>query len=119
MSLWSDYIQELRGPGFREFLEYPDCFAVYSIPKLEPWNDCVIIHDMYVKPELRKQGRGSVLLDDIAEIGRKAGRSYIAAELELGTLSFESAFRSQIAAGFVPFSAQNGIIVMRKEITNG
>lgn len=114
MSLWAEYIRELRGPDFRQFLEYPDCFAVYSVPE---GKDCIIIHDMYVRPDLRKSGRGKALLADIEDIGRKAGRTCLLAELELGTLSVQTAFRAQTAVGFQPISAYNGIIAMRKEIT--
>lgn len=113
MSLWADYIAELRGPDFRKFLEYPDCFAAYSVP---PDLNCIIIHDMYVKPELRETGRGTALLTDICEIGRTAGKSHVIAELELGTRTAEVAFRAQTAAGFIPRAAHNGIIHMEKEL---
>lgn len=115
MSLWADYIRELRGPEFRYFLEYSDCFAVISYPAGQ-WADCIIIHDMYVKPELRKQGRGKTLLEDVCQLGLKAGRKYVCAELEIATQTFEGAFKAQTAVGFMPVSANNGIIVMKKEL---
>lgn len=116
MSLWAQYITELRGP-VRHWLEYPDCFVSYSFPDWLP--DCLIIHDMFVLPELRKSGRGKALLDDVFEAGRKAGKRYVVAELELGTLTFDMAFRAQTAVGFVPVGAKNDILCMKKEIPNG
>lgn len=115
MSLWSDYITELRGD--RTFLEYPDCFASYSFPAWAP--ECIIIHDMYVKPELRRAGRGLSLLQDIEEIGRKAGCKAILAELEIATKTFPTAFAAQVSGGFVPIAAKNDTICMRKEINYG
>lgn len=117
MSLWSQYIDELRGPEHRHFIEYPDCFVSYSFPDWAP--SCILIHDMYVIPDLRKSGRGSALLSDVCELGRKAGKVAVLAELELATRTFDQAFRAQIASGFVPIAAQNGIICLRKEITGG
>lgn len=117
MSLWADYITELRGPDFRSFLEYPDCFASYSLPAHIP--HALIVHDIFVRPELRRGGRGLALLRDLEAVGRKAGRTLILAELELGTRTFDVALRAQLAAGFSPISADNGIIVMQKEIANG
>lgn len=115
MSLWADYINEIRGD--RVFIEYPDCFASYSFPDWVP--TCIVIHDMYVTPDLRKSGRGTALLNDICEIGRKAGKTSVIAELEITTKTFQQAFKAQTAVGFVPIAAKNDIICMRKEIANG
>lgn len=112
MSLWSDYIQELRGD--RMFLEYPDCFVSYSLPAYAP--ECIIIHDMYVIPELRKSGRAKALLADVEAVGRKAGCAAVVCELEISTKTFPVAFASQIAVGFMPIGTRNDIIVMRKAI---
>lgn len=117
MSLWADYIRELRGPDSRVFLEYPYCFASYSLPELSP--DVMIIHDMFVAPAFRKNGRGKVLLSELEEIGRKAGRKYVLSELEIQTKTFDVAFKAQVAAGFLPVAAANDIIVMRKTIEGG
>ena len=113
MSLWSEYIAELHGPEHRTFLEFPDCFAAYSLPK---GGECIIIHDMYVRPWARKSGRGTVLLDDVCEIGRKAGRKFVLAEVALATLTAGTAMRAQLAAGFEPIVADKGSVVMRKEL---
>lgn len=113
MSLWADYVTELRGPDFRKWLEYPDGFVAYSLPE---GSDCIIIHDMYVKPELRKAKRGSALLEDVCEIGRTAGRKYVVAEIELAALTALGALRAQMAAGFVPVAAGNGSICLKREI---
>lgn len=113
MSLWADYTKELRGQGFRHWLEYPDCFIAYSFPE---WGPIIFIHDMYVAPEMRRSGRGTALLNEVTEIGRKAGKRYAVAELEINTLTFEQAFNAQIASGFIPTAAQPGIICMRKVI---
>ena len=116
MSLWADYIKELRGPEFRQWLEYPDGFVAYSLPA---GNDCIIIHDMYVKPELRESGRGSALLIDVCEVGRRAGRKYVVAEVELATLTATTALKAQLAVGFSPVVVGNGNIFLQKEILNG
>lgn len=114
MSLWADYIKEIRGEAAHTFLEFPECFVSYSLPAWAP--DCIMIHDMYVVPALRKSGRGRALLSDVEEIGRKAGKKYVIAELEINTLTFQEAFAAQTSVGFRPIAAQNGIICMQKEL---
>ena len=113
MSLWAEYIAELRGPEYRQWLEFPDCFAAYSLPEDK---ECIIIHDMYVKSWARKSGRGKLLLDDVCEIGRKAGKKFVVAEIELNTLTVDQALGAQLAVGFKPVAAYTGIICMRKEL---
>ena len=116
MSLWADYVTELRGPEYRQWLEYPDCFAAYSLPKA---SECIIIHDMYVKPELRQDGRGKTLLEDLCEIGRKAGRRWVISEVEIATLTAATAMKAQLAAGFAPVSTSLETVIMRKELSHG
>lgn len=115
MSLWADYIREFRGEAYMTFLEYPNCFVAYSMPE----GECILIHDIYVKPEFRKAGCGKALLSDVEKIGLEAGRKYVLTEIEVGTPLTEVSIKAQLKVGFLPVAAQNGIIVMRKEITHG
>lgn len=114
MSLWSDYIRELRGEDAHQFIEFPWGFVSYSFPK---WaENCIQIEDMYVVPEERKSGRGTELLSMVRTIGLKAGRKYVTAQLELNTECFEGSMRAQLAKGFVPVAAENGKLWLRREV---
>lgn len=115
MSHWADYIDELRGRGFRTFLEAEHGFVAYSFPE---WaTECIMIHDIYVTPAARRQHRGLEFLAQVEQIGREAGRKYVISELEIKTEIFELSFRAQVGAGFMPISAYSDKILMRKEIT--
>ena len=113
MSLWSDYLKELRGEDAHQFIELPWGFVSYSFPQWAP--TCIQIEDMYVVPEERKLGRGNELLGMVQAIGLKAGKLFVTAQLELNTLTFENAMRVQLAAGFIPIAAENGKIYLRRD----
>jgi GNAT superfamily N-acetyltransferase len=113
MSLWADYIQELRA-GTIQFLEHDFGFISYTYPEWAPTS--IKVCDIYVAPGFRKDRKGTFLLEEVCEIGRKAGKTSVIAELELNTATIKLAFRSQVAAGFLPMAAHNGIIHLQKEI---
>jgi GNAT superfamily N-acetyltransferase len=113
MSLWSEYIAELRGPDFRKWLEDEDGFVAYSLP-ID--GECIIVHDMYVKPEVRKMGIGKEYLKKICEIGKEAGRKFVISEVELATGVTASSMAAQLAVGFVPVKTSPDTIYLRKVI---
>lgn len=113
MSLWAEYINELRG-GKVSFIEQEHGFISWSFPE---WaHNCIMINDIYVRPDARMQGVGKLLLEQVCEIGRKAGRLYVTSELHLDTCIYAESMRAQIAVGFVPVAAENGRIFMRRSL---
>lgn len=111
-SLWARYVDELLG-GSKQFIECEWGFVSYSFPT---WIDAIQIEDMYIVPECRKQGRGAELFAKVCALGREAGRKYVIAQLEMTSRVVTESMRAHLAVGLVPVAAENGKILMRKEL---
>lgn len=113
MSLWSEYIAELRGNTV-QFIETEKGFVSYEFPL---WaTDSIYVCDMYVVPSARMNGLGREMFEKVMAIGRMAGKKYLMAYVELGTaVSFKS-MQAQMAVGLMPFSANNDKILMRRPL---
>lgn len=113
MSLWAEYIKELRGNKI-SFIEYEWGFISYEFPI---WaQDSILASDLYVKPEFRRSGYGSKLMEEVMAIGRLAGKHYFIGNVELGTAITAESMRAHIGAGLVPMSATNDRILMRRPL---
>lgn len=110
-SLFADYISELTG-GVRRAIEREYGFVHYQFPA---WaQDCILIDDIYVKPEVRKAGWGRKLFEEIEELGRKAGKKAVIAQLDLTSEKRHESWAAHLAVGLVPITAEGGKILMRK-----
>lgn len=108
MSLWSDYIREREGNAVIEegwgFIEY----------RLAP--PVCLIHSLYISPGERKRGRGSELADLVAEIARREGCTLLWSQVVTATLNATDSLKAILAYGFRVQDAQNGVIVLTKDI---
>lgn len=114
-SLWAQYVEELLG-GQRKFIECEWGFASYSFPIMHPPTS-IMIHDMFILPEYRKQGRGGDLFNKVCEIGKENGKTNVLAEVELASEVALESLKAQLAVGLVPIAAENGKILTRKVLT--
>ncbi len=114
MSLWADYVKELRGEHAPQFIEFDWGFISYTFP--EKHANCINIEDIYVIPSERKSGKGTELLDMVRAIGLKAGKKYVTCQLELHTKVYQVSLKAQMAAGFIPIAAENGKIYSMREV---
>jgi ribosomal protein S18 acetylase RimI-like enzyme len=108
MSLWADYHKETEGHSVHEtergFIRYscepPNCY----------------IHDLYVRPECRRSGHGTELADVVAERARESGCTYLWSRVGLGSATAQEALKANLAYGFMVREAQNGFMIMSKDI---
>ena len=109
MSLWSDYILEREGNAVIEegwgFIEFR-----ISPPVCQ-------IHSLYVRPVDRLSGRGSELADRVVEIARREGCTLLWAQVVTTTLNATESLKAILGYGFTVQEAQNGVIVLTKDIT--
>ena len=112
-SLWARYITELLG-GERIFIERDFGFISYSLPKLP--NDVLWLHDIYVVPDQRGEGRGRELFETACEVGRKAGRTYILTQIEIGTKIYTESLKAHLQVGLVPIAAEGGKIILKGDL---
>jgi GNAT superfamily N-acetyltransferase len=108
MSLWSDYILEREGNAVIEegwgFIEF----------RISP--PVCMIHSLYVRPVDRKSGRGSELADRVAEIARREGCT-LWSQVVSSMLNATESLKAVLAYGFKVTEAQNGCIILTKDIT--
>lgn len=108
MSLFAEYYKEISGA---EVLEIEGAFASI-IEQAEAY----YIHEFYVKPELREQGIGTSLMRKIELLAAGRQKKLLLSSVDTGMLTAALSLKAQLAYGFVPFSAEQGKIFLRKEV---
>lgn len=108
MSLWAEYVKEREG---HEVIEEPWGFLRYHIaPPL------LCIDDLYIQPEYRRGERGSELADRVTRIARESKCTHLWAQVWPHTLNATDSLKAVLAYGFQVTGAQNGAIILLKEI---
>lgn len=108
MSLWADYHKETEG---HEVIENEYGFVRYSISA----PNC-FIHDLYVSPAHRRHNHGSFLAKKVTKLALEAGCTRLWSQVGLGSFTANEALKANLAYGFIVREAQNGFIIMSKEI---
>lgn len=114
-SLWSRYIEELRG-GATKFVEYEWGFISYSLP---PQSDVVFVEDVYIVPESRDAAHAYSLLGAVEQAGRKAGRTHSLFVVRTDSINCAHNLRIYLAMGYVPVSAESGSIWLKRQMSEG
>ena len=92
MSQWADYINEC---GILSILEQDFGWVTYHLDAPD-----VIINDMYVAPEHRKQGKGNSLVEHVAGYGREFSCNRILFAIHRASLSADGTEKAATRAGF-------------------
>lgn len=113
MSLWADYITELRY-GTCKFIEYPWGFISYSVPE---GGDCIFLEDIYIVPEHRDAARAYRLLSEVNAIGLELNKVNSVFIVRVDTPEASKNLRMYIAMGFTVSAADAGSIWLKRAIT--
>ncbi len=107
-SLYAKYVREREG---NLVLEEPWGFIEFrlALPFMR-------IESIYVEPHLRKQNKATELADRIADIGRDGGATHLWTQVVLATQCATESLKAVLAYGFEVQIAQNGVIILTKEI---
>lgn len=108
MNLWAKYVKERLG---WDLIEIEGAFIAYE---LRP--PVVILQDIYVEPELRGQKRALSLTEKVERLGIEAGCRYYQTSVWAGVVGSERSLKATLDYGFKLISAQNGCIVLQKDI---
>lgn len=108
MSLWADYIGELRDT---KFIEYEWGFISYSILP-----DCIYLEDVYVVPKRRREGLALRLVEEAEAHGVEAGRKFSMAVIRLENKGHTESLKAHLEVGFVPYLTENGKIWLNRKI---
>lgn len=108
MSLWSAYHKETEG---HETLETESGFIRFS---LNPPN--CYVHDLYVRPDLRRGKYATNLADSVTLIAREAGCTHMWSEVGVVSRTSTEALYANLSYGFKVQRAENGFILMCKEV---
>ena len=107
-SLWARYYEEFNGT---EVIETEWGFIAFSYLEF-----AVFISEIYVVPEMRDGGLGNRLLEEVTELGRKAGKASLLSNVRIGTNVSAEAMKAHLAVGFIPISAEPDKILFRRMI---
>ncbi len=92
MSLYAEYMKERSGIGC---LETEEGFATFTYPN----ENIVYVIDVYVKPELRRQGIASLLVDRICDLAKETGRKQLLLTVDLNTKGSQESLKVCMAYG--------------------
>lgn len=108
MNPWARYMQERFG---HECIEEEWGFVTYKI--VAPF---IVLEDLYVDPQFRKQGCGMGALKRIEDLGRAAQATHVWAQVQLMDRGANESLQAILKAGFKMIEVQNNRIVFTKAI---
>jgi hypothetical protein len=109
-TLYANYINEREG---FEVLETPKAFVLYKIKD----DECFISH-AYTHSEVRNQHEMSKLIYDLENISFKRGCLKINASIDLRDKNASHTLLVSLKYGFKVILAENGIMIIEKQIRN-
>lgn len=108
MNLYEDYIKEREGAliikeewGFIEYRITPPALRIEAI---------------YIRPEDRKSGKGSELADRVTQIAKEQNCTLLWAQVWASALNATESLKAILAYGFIVQRAENGVIILTKDI---
>ncbi len=107
-SLWASYKLESLG---LHTIELDWGLASYCLG-----NDCLFIDEFYIRPDFRRNGYGRKLLEMIKSVAIEAGKPSIRSTVSLNNKTSVLSLQAQLAGGFVPIKAENGMILLSLEL---
>lgn len=107
MSLYGEYIAEREG---KHILEDERGFITYIFL---PDGVC-FINDMYIKPEYRRNGVGTVFFNALCEISREFGCNKIMATVCPQTNNATDSLKAILAVGFELKASTNTLIYLER-----
>lgn len=106
--MWAAYHKETEG---HDVVENADGFIRFSfLPPL------CLIHDLYVRPEKRRERAAWKLADEVSVIAKKNRATHLWSKVWTGSLTAHAALKSNLAYGFKVQDAKDGYIIMMKEL---
>lgn len=75
--------------------------------------ECIYLEDIYVIPSRRKEGLALSLVEEAEEYGRKAGKPFSMAVIQLANNGHVESLKAHLAAGFTPFMVEHGKIWLK------
>ena len=108
MTNWARYQKELWG---YEVIETEHGFVTYA-----DLGEAVWVVDCWVDPDFRREGLAKSLVHQVETRARTAGKQRLLARIDVTQARPESSLQAQLAYGFVPFSADQGKIWLRREL---
>ena len=107
-SLWARYCAETEGAetienetGFVTFVSFPDH---------------IFIRECYVIPVCRQSGVGTLFMQELEALARERGLELLITSVNVTSNTCGLSLQAQLSYGFVPFSADQGKIWLRKSV---
>lgn len=110
MSLYGQYIKEREGT---DIIETEDGFATYSI---FPESKTCYVKDIYIRPEARRSGVASTIVDRIVEIAKQNYCTELLGTVDPTTIGATESMKAQFGYGFKLKNISGSLIVLSKNL---
>ncbi len=96
----------------KEYYETAFGFVIYS------WylEDAIYIEELYIKPESRLEGFGTMMVDEVCELARKAGKKYLIGTVAPSANGSTSSLKALLAYKMQLWRIENDLIFLSKEL---
>jgi len=109
MSLYAQYAKERRG---LESIEIKEGFVTFKyLNELE-----CFIESLFIIPEKRKKGFGTLLGDEVVKQAKEKGRKYLTANVDLRTNGAGDSMKVLLCYKMKPYKANGDMVSFIKEI---
>ena len=107
-SLYAQYIKERED---KECIETEHSFASYQI-----WEDSIYIEDVYVSPNLRRQGYAAQMVDEITRIAKSLDKKFLYSSVSPAANGATQSLKVVLACGFKLHNSSPDLIMFVKEL---
>lgn len=111
MSLFADYVRERER---KDVYEDQDGFVTFIIEGPECY-----ITDIYVRPEARKKGHGTLMVNHVAKYAASNGCTYLKGSIDPKTWGATDSMKAHLAYGFELWKVENPLIYLVKRLRDG
>ncbi len=96
----------------KEYFETAHGFVIYS------WylDDAIYIEELYIKPEHRLEGFGTVMVDAVCDIAKKAGKKYLVGTIDPRANGSTVSMKALLAYKMQLWRLEDGLIYLSKEL---
>ncbi len=107
--MYGAYVKERLN---KEYYETAFGFVIYS------WylDNAIYIEELYIKPESRLEGFGTLMVDEVCEIARKAGKKYLVGSVDPIANGSTSSMKALLAYKMQLWRLEGNLIFLSKEL---
>jgi len=111
MSLWAEYVSTQYGDIFIE--------KDYGFISYEELPEGLYVKNIYVTPSEQGKGYGRKLMEEVVKLGIDMGKDYLLGSIQMTSPTKTDSLKAHLVGGFEPYTAETGILYLKKELKHG